>query len=60
VVLVGFCYQNLPEYAASISKNPAALGSILFIAAVLIMLLLLVRIAGRRWEAEGRLTYDDD
>jgi len=24
------------------------------------MLLLLVRIAGRRWEAEGRLTYDDD
>jgi NSS family neurotransmitter:Na+ symporter len=60
VVLVGFCYQNLPEYAAKISENPAALGSILFIAAVLIMLLLLVRIAGRRWEAEGRLTYDDD
>ena len=60
VVLVGFCYQNLPGYVDSISENPAALSSILFIAAVLIMLLLLVHSAGRRWEAEGRLTYDDD
>ena len=44
----------------SIGSNPAALGSILFIGAVLVMLLLLVRTAGKSWEAQGRLTYDDD
>ena len=60
VVLVGFCYQNLPGYVDEISENSAALSSILFIGGVLAMLLLLVRSAGRRWEAEGRLTYDDD
>ena len=60
VVLVGFCIQKLPGYAKTIGENSAALGSILFIGAVLAMLLLLVRSAGRRWEAEGRLTYDDD
>ena len=60
VVLVGFCTQNLPSYVDSIGSNPAALGSILFIGAVLVTLLLLVRTAGKRWEAQGRLTYDDD
>lgn len=59
VVLFGFCVQNLPGYMTSIGENPAARGSIMFIGAVLATLLLLVHIAGKRWEAQGRLTYDD-
>jgi hypothetical protein len=41
-------------YVEKIGKNPVALGSILFIGAVLGFLLLMVHIAGRRWEADGK------
>ena len=41
-------------------KFDAGLREAILPGGVLAMLLLLVRSAGRRWEAEGRLTYDDD
>ncbi|QDT73812.1 sodium-dependent transporter [Lacipirellula limnantheis] len=44
-------------YYENIVNNPVALASVLFIAIILAFLLLLVHIAGRRWETEGRLTY---
>ncbi|MBA4107191.1 MAG: sodium:calcium symporter [Pirellula sp.] len=44
-------------YYENIVNNPVALASVMFIAIILAFLLLLVHIAGRRWEAEGRLTY---
>jgi hypothetical protein len=44
-------------YYENIVNHPVALASVMFIAIILAFLLLLVHIAGRRWEAEGRLTY---
>lgn len=44
-------------YYDKIVNNPASLASVMFIGVILVFLLLLVHIAGRRWEAEGRLTY---
>ncbi len=44
-------------YIATIARDRVALSSVAFIATVLIFLLVLVHIAGRRWTAEGR--YDN-
>jgi len=41
-------------YVESISKSPVAMLSMLFIAVLFGFLLVLVHIAGRRWQAEGR------
>ena len=45
-------------YFENTVKNPAALASIMFIGIVTAFLLLLVHIAGRRWEKQGRLHYN--
>jgi hypothetical protein len=60
VIFTAFCYREVPEFAKSISEQPVALWSILFILTVLAFLLLLVHIAGQRWEAEGRFDHLDD
>jgi hypothetical protein len=44
-------------YVSTIARNRVALSSVAFIATVLVFLLVLVHIAGRRWSAEGR--YDN-
>jgi hypothetical protein len=49
--------QHKAGYYENIVNNPVALASVMFIGIILGFLLLLVHIAGRRWEAEGRLTY---
>ncbi len=56
-IFVLFCIYNLPGYLSSIVQKPAAVWTIAFIGIILAFLLLLIHIAGRRWEAEGR--YDD-
>ncbi len=58
-IFIGFAVQNVPGYVKSISDNPVAQGTIALILLVLGFLLLMVHIAGRRWEREGRLTYGD-
>lgn len=58
-IFAAFCYYNLPGYARTIGQDDAALGSILFVVVIMGFLLLLVRIAGRRWEREGRFSHLD-
>ena len=58
-IFIGFAVQNMPGYMKSISDNPVAQGTIGLILLVLGFLLLMVHIAGRRWEKDGRLTYGD-
>jgi len=41
-------------YIAAIARDQVALSSVAFIATVMVFLLILVHIAGRRWAAEGR------
>jgi len=53
-IFVGFCYYNLGDKIQDISKNPVAMGSVLFIGIIFGFVLILVHIAGRRWQAEGR------
>ena len=57
VIFIAFCINNAPGYLEQISKTPAALASVLFIMVITGFLLMLIRIAGRRWEREGRLTF---
>ena len=54
VIFVMFCINNVPSYARTILANPVALGSILFILGIMAFLLILIYIAGKRWEAQGR------
>ena len=49
-----FSWQNLWPYARAISQNSVAKLSILFIAVVAVFLNILIAIAGRRWQREGR------
>lgn len=47
-----FAHQT--GYVEKVGNNPVALGSLLFLVTILAFLLLMVRIAGLRWKAEGR------
>ena len=50
-------YAHEVGYIEKIGNNPVALASLLFVVAILAFLLLMVHIAGRRWEAEGRFQH---
>jgi SNF family Na+-dependent transporter len=53
-IFVLFCIYNLPGYVKTIGSDTAALSSLLFVGVILVFLMVLVHIAGRRWELEGR------
>jgi NSS family neurotransmitter:Na+ symporter len=53
VVLVGFCWQQLPDSARALAKSPVAMATLLLIAGFLVFLLIAVRIGERRWRAAG-------
>lgn len=62
VIFAAFCWNNLtgPDgYIQKISDNPVALYSLGFIGTLVVFLLLLIHIAGRRWKADGRLAELD-
>ena len=52
-------YAHMPGSVEKIGNDPVALGSILFIGAILVFLLLLIHIAGKRWQAQGRFDHID-
>jgi len=58
VILGAFLINDVPEKAEMIWKTPVALGTIVFIAVIMGFLLLMVYIAGKRWERSGRLVLD--
>ena len=51
-IFLGTCYKQGPNYASVLAKGGVPLGSVLFILTILAFLLLLIHIAGRRWDAE--------
>lgn len=53
-IFIGFTFLNAPDYIKQLRANPIAQLSITFIAVVFIFLQLLVHIANRRWDAQGR------
>ncbi|HTE50247.1 MAG TPA: hypothetical protein VK698_05190 [Kofleriaceae bacterium] len=53
IVLVGFCWQNLPASARSLAESPVAVETLLLVAGLLVLLLVLVRVGERRWRAAG-------
>lgn len=53
-IFIAFCVLNLPGQIGEIMENSVVLGSVGFLAVILAFLLVLVHIAGRRWEKEGR------
>lgn len=50
-------YPHKAGYVEKILQNPVALASVMFIGLITVFLMLLVRIAGHRWESQGRLRY---
>jgi SNF family Na+-dependent transporter len=53
-IFIGTCIQKGPEYVTNMAQNPVALSSFLFLVVIFVFLQLMVHIAGRRWEKEGR------
>jgi NSS family neurotransmitter:Na+ symporter len=53
-IFIGICVNDGTTYVETLSKGGVPLYSVLLIAAVLAFLLLLVHIAGQRWDREGR------
>jgi neurotransmitter:Na+ symporter, NSS family len=54
-IFAGVCTTKGPDYAKTLRRGGVPLYSILFIAAIFACLLLLVHIAGKRWDREGRI-----
>lgn len=59
-IFVAFCYKKLPDMLGDVAESPVAMLSIGLILIVLLFLLLLVHIAGKRWHAQGRLDPPND
>jgi SNF family Na+-dependent transporter len=60
VIFVGVCYQQSRGYAETIAKDPVARNSVLFIVTTLAILVVLVYFAGKRWQAQGKLSLPND
>jgi SNF family Na+-dependent transporter len=58
VIFFVFLWQSMPERAKGIANDHVAFWSVFMIGTGFVFLLLLVHIAGRRWEREGRLKFD--
>jgi SNF family Na+-dependent transporter len=56
-IFVGICITGSADYREKLSQPGVPLYSIIFIGVIFLFLLLLVRIAGQRWEREGRLKF---
>jgi SNF family Na+-dependent transporter len=56
-IFIGICYNSGPGYWKTLSTQEVPRYSILFIGLIFIFLLLLVHIAGKRWERDGRIRY---
>jgi SNF family Na+-dependent transporter len=54
-IFIGICVTNITGYWKTLSAGGVPLYSVMVIGIVFAFLLLLVHIAGRRWEREGRL-----
>ncbi|GMQ80186.1 MAG: sodium-dependent transporter [Planctomycetia bacterium] len=54
VIFVGVFTQKGPGYVETFTEDPVARGSLLFLGTIFLFLLVLIRIAGKRWEAAGR------
>lgn len=59
-IFVLFCIYDVPDHLKALSKEPVALNSVLFIGAILVFLMILIYLAGKRWVAEGRYAGIDD
>jgi neurotransmitter:Na+ symporter, NSS family len=55
VIFGAFCYLNVPDYLATVARDPVASGSVAFIFAVSSLIMVLTYFAGKRWQAEGRI-----
>jgi SNF family Na+-dependent transporter len=53
-IFVGVCLTQGQSYAQTLSAGGVPLMSVLFIGMIWVFLLLLIRIAGKRWDAEDR------
>lgn len=54
-----FCFYNMPGYVETLLSKPVAVWSVVFIGLVALWLFLMVHIARKRWEREGRFTKID-
>jgi NSS family neurotransmitter:Na+ symporter len=67
VIFIGVCWTQGPDYAQTLNPwggtekfNPVALSSVLFIGTILGFVVLLIHLAGRRWQVEGRYHHLDE
>jgi NSS family neurotransmitter:Na+ symporter len=60
VIFIGVFTTQGESYIKTLSEGGVPLFSVLFIGTIFLFLLLLIRIAGKRWEAEGRFKNLED
>jgi branched-subunit amino acid transport protein len=58
-IFVGICYTQADTYADTLSEGGVASYAVMFILTTLAFLMLLIHIAGRRWDREGRFAAAD-
>ena len=59
-IFIGTCYTQGPSYLETLRKGGVPFLSVLFIGTVLVFLVLLIHIAGIRWDEQRRFTDLDD
>jgi len=53
-IFIGICYTKGEEYWRTLTSGGVPLFSVMFIGTIFVFLLLLIHIAGKRWDEEGR------
>ncbi len=59
-IFFGTCYTQGSSYAETLQQGGVPLYSVLFIGTIFAFLILLVHIAGKRWDRAGRFDHPDD
>jgi len=62
-IFIPFCMTEVPKFYRSLAENVVAKYSVMFIGVILVFLLLLIHIAGKRWSRTGAfldLATEDD
>lgn len=58
-IFIPFCWTELPKFSDQLKENDTARMAVMFLVGIIVFLILLISIAGKRWQKDGRYALAD-